>query len=1259
VAKQGDGAFTLQATMTELLAASWVGRWELLRRHPELLHESVADVLADSDPLLGLVVASAAEVGTKAVRSTFDAAYGVWEVTSGAIAGGEALARVEAGAAMLCDDGKWAATLLDAAIKRLNHDHNDVDLGRLRSLHLAYLVRVTAADMKAVDAALRLANANWPDVWAEIAGISNVERLLLGAFVVRAHADEFDPGDQLVERAGDLVDLLEATGQRGHGAAVEEHRLVLSAREVIAHGDVTGKELAEACEGAAAECGLNFQRTGARWVLQAAIGAGHEAIVRTPLDHPDRAGRLSNHATILSLAVHAGLLGPSILTEAVDLQSEAVSLTPAEHPNRATVTSNMGNRLADAVNAGVMDPSVLSQAADFQREAVKLTPPDHPDRAAYASNLGGLLADAVNAGVFDRSVLAEAVKSALEAVELTPSDCSVRAAYLSNLANLLSDAAHAGTSDRSVLNEAAGFQREAVELTPPDHPDRAQYKSNLAGLLADAVSAGVFDRSVLTEAIESAREAVNLTPPEHPNRCAYVSNLGTILSDAVDAGVLDRSALAEAADLHRGALESSSSHHPDRASYASSLASLLSDMVNAGLSDRSAFSDAVDLQREAVRLTAPEHPNRPRYVSNLAVTLADAMDAGLLDESVLVEAVEFQSEAVEHTPLDHPDRAGYSSSLASLLATAVSAGVFDCSVLREAIDLQRQAVALTPTDHPDRARYLSNLGTQFSAAVRAGLLDRSVLTEAVSLQREAVELTPADHASRAMYVSNLGYRWSEAVQAGVLAGTHGGLLVDHVWDSVRRNGAGGGMRRSLLRDFQGAITAAPWLEYWAGNIGGAIECVEAGRNHLFGVRAEPTDHELPVVHRASYREARAVLERAEMRLRDGLGSDVDVAACRDRFNEVIDKIRAEPGFEAFGSRPKLDAIARHVADDELLVYLVSGETGGLALTVDGAANVQAIVLPGLSTSNATERVGTLFSKNPNITLLSRWIWNTIIEPLLDHVPARKLTIVPTGVLVLTPVHAAGSRGTGWIDDQRTIRVLPSALTAVVSTHQPASGPDLVMISHAQDLFFLNADFAVATKLNGGAKTLEATTATVNAALHAIDNANRVVISGHGRYDNEDGAGISLVDGMLTADAIARLPARNRGIVILNACVTSQVSAELLDEAIGLPNALLAAGFHGVYATQWPIKDTVAFITSARLQQTISPANSPAETMRATRAWLRNLTGRALKDWFEELEQTVQLPVDRNQLNNWLARHNDNDQPFTDPADWAAFTYIGH
>jgi CHAT domain-containing protein len=216
-----------------------------------------------------------------------------------------------------------------------------------------------------------------------------------------------------------------------------------------------------------------------------------------------------------------------------------------------------------------------------------------------------------------------------------------------------------------------------------------------------------------------------------------------------------------------------------------------------------------------------------------------------------------------------------------------------------------------------------------------------------------------------------------------------------------------------------------------------------------------------------------------------------------------------------------------------------------------------------------------------------------------------------------------------------------------------------MITHANDLFFLNADLAVATKLNPGAKQLEGTTATVNAALHAIDNANRVVISGHGNYDNEDGAGISLIDGILTADAIARLPPRNRGIAILNACVTSQVSSELFDETIGLPNALLATGFQGVYATQWPIKDTVAFVTSARLQQTMRPAQSPAETIRATRTWLRNLTGYDLKLWIEELEQAVQLPINQAALKDWLASHHDNDHPFTDPADWAAFAYTGH
>jgi CHAT domain len=1260
----GDGAFTLQAAMAELVAGSWNERWSVLVRHPELLHESIASALAERDPLLGLVVLSVAGVGLDAVRSTFGVAHDVFEVAVGDVGGNEALVRVESGVkVMFSDEGVWVASVVDAAFRRLQGDVVGEGLERLQRLRLAYHLRVASVDQKLLADAYRLATTDLPDVWAELANVSNLNELRTASLVLRTFEEEFDPDSQFVDWAGDLAELLQATIARGHEAAVEEHRVILSARAVIADGDLTIEERADACAEVVAYYGQHSRLTGALWVLRATIEAGRRAVECTPAEHPNRAASVANLGFLLSEAVQAGVLDRSVLVEAVELQREAVARTPAGGPDRALYIASLGSRLVEAVHAGVLDRSVFVEAVELQREAVESTPGEHPDRAMYVSNLGDSFWQAVHAGVFDPSVLVDAIELQREAVDRTPAGHPDRALYVVSLGSKLAEAVHAGVLDRSVLAEAVNFTREAVELTPAEHPDRAIYVSGLGNRLANAVHAGVLDRSVLVEAVVLQREAVDLTPTGHPDRTIYVSGLGNRLAEAVHAGVLDRSVLVEAVNFTREAVELTPAEHPNRAGSVSNLGNRLANAVHAGVLDRSVLVEAVVLQREAVDLTPTGHPNRAIYVSGLGNRLAKAVHAGLLDQSVLVEAVEWQREAVECTPAGHPDRAGHVSNLGGLLSQAVQAGVLDRSVLVEAVVLLREAVVCTPARHTDRADYVSNLGSALSGAMRLGLLDQSVLAEAIELQREAVDRTSAEHPNRAGYVSNLGRRMRQAVQVGVLLPAdvvgEGVGLVDHVWDIVRRHGAGGRMRRVLLGDLRGAISAAPWLEYWAGNTTAAIECVEASRNHLFGIRTDPTDDQLPAAHRVRYREARAAGEQAETRLRDSLGSDSDVAVCRDRLNAIIDTIRAEAGFETFGSRPTLTDIAHHLAEGEILVYLLPGDTGGIALTVDSSANVTTLPLPDMSTANATEHLPTLFSKTPDITTVAAWLWTTIAQPLHEHLPPGPLVIVPTGVLSLLPLHAAGSETTGWLDEHRTIRILPSALSGATSLRPDAPGPDLVMISHAQDLFFLNADLAVATNLNPAAEPLKGPTATVNAALHAIAKANHIIISGHGTYSAEDGAGISLIDGTLTADAIARLPPLNRGFAILNACVTSQVSTELPDEAIGLPNALLAAGFHGIYATQWPVKDAVAFVTSAHLQQTMTPDRTSAETMQATRTWLRHLTSQDLKQWIRELELTIELPVNRDALNKWLDTHTHNNHPFQDPANWAAFTYIGH
>ncbi|KAL7917666.1 CHAT domain-containing protein [Trichoderma austrokoningii] len=87
-----------------------------------------------------------------------------------------------------------------------------------------------------------------------------------------------------------------------------------------------------------------FKRTGSMEDLDRAISVASDALDATPLDHPDRAGRLNNLGNWLgSRFERTGCMDD--LNRAVSVASDAVDATPLDHPDRAGCLNNLGNRL--------------------------------------------------------------------------------------------------------------------------------------------------------------------------------------------------------------------------------------------------------------------------------------------------------------------------------------------------------------------------------------------------------------------------------------------------------------------------------------------------------------------------------------------------------------------------------------------------------------------------------------------------------------------------------------------------------------------------------------------------------------------------------------------------------------------------------------------------------------------------------------------------------------------------------------------------
>jgi CHAT domain-containing protein len=133
------------------------------------------------------------------------------------------------------------------------------------------------------------------------------------------------------------------------------------------------------------------------------------------------------------------------------------------------------------------------------------------------------------------------------------------------------------------------------------------------------------------------------------------------------------------------------------------------------------------------------------------------------------------------------------------------------------------------------------------------------------------------------------------------------------------------------------------------------------------------------------------------------------------------------------------------------------------------------------------------------------------------------------------------------------------------------------------------------------------------------------------------------------------------LAILSACESGRVeAADLMNDALGLPGALLTAGCGGVIATFWPVRDLVASLV---LDQTFETWRAgcvtlPVALARATR-WLRDATTEKvcarLAAWREENPEFASL------LETAMEglRQRGRPRPFADEIEWAAFHVVGN
>ncbi|MEU0878454.1 CHAT domain-containing protein [Lentzea sp. NPDC005914] len=368
--------------------------------------------------------------------------------------------------------------------------------------------------------------------------------------------------------------------------------------------------------------------------------------------------------------------------------------------------------------------------------------------------------------------------------------------------------------------------------------------------------------------------------------------------------------------------------------------------------------------------------------------------------------------------------------------------------------------------------------------------------------------------------------------------------------------------------------------------------------------------------------------------------------------EVADVIGADP------VEPVVEyADITQATGDGALVYVASAEAGGYALIVAAAHDPQCVWLPDLDRFYVEERLRSWPEDVKSCkTLLSDdldWLWLRGMRELLAFFAHGSIiTLIPVGVLALLPLHATAGRALHF----PAIRYAPNARTLHWSRSRAAAianRPARLLVADVPNapgqsvLRFAPAESAAVAGNWPGQCTLlpEATWEAFEPAAHRHDVWHVVC---HGWVDRQEvlRSLLAFTDREVTiADLRERFRFEPRRLAIVSACDLQNVGAEVPNEVVGLPSALLQLGFAGVIAASWPVSDQATAFLMARFHQVWRASGAhPAVALAAAQRWLRDAE---LAD-LSAVAPEIPLPPPAV----------DGPCPFAHPLYWAAFAYTG-
>ncbi|GGT65354.1 CHAT domain-containing protein [Actinomadura citrea] len=947
----------------------------------------------------------------------------------------------------------------------------------------------------------------------------------------------------------------------------------------------------------------------------------------TALDHPGRAGRMSNLA--IGLMRQSLMTGkPADLDLAVDLARQAAE---APGPGRVDYLSNLVEVL-DQRRKMLSAPDGLEEAIERRRECIDLLGED----SRLPAHLGNYGLDLFQRFLRDGTVgdLDRAVEASRRALRLLPNDHSERSRHL-NALGLFQRHRFETVGEIADLLESVRRAEESVSLPSAESSERGGQLANLSVSLRLRYSR-LGSPADLDRAIHTGREALEAMPSNDPERVAALADLGVALRTRFELRG-GRADVEAAVRLGERALADTPSDHPFRGARLGNLGISL-QLLFGRTGDLADLDRAIAAAREALALRG-DRLDRKATLNDLGLGLRlrfeHSGEISDLDASIsnLREAIDGQDDD-QHRPMRLNSLCG------SLQARYEVTG--DPGDLDAAVAMGSTAVEATPSGDRAWTAYAVTLSSALRARFErtSDSRDRDLALRLLGSVTDAPFVAPSIRIPALRLAAELAMpdqvgRAAALTEAAVLQ------LPDLALRELDR-----GDRQHLIRGVSGLASYAASLALSDPGVrekerpGRALRLLEAGRSVLLtqslAIRNDYTD--LRDAHpglAAELASLRSELDRSPtVRVTAGVFDTRHEQS--DRLTRLLDHIRNLHGFETFGLPPTEKELRSQARQDAIVTFAISPLRSDALITTEQAiTNValplleqerligqinafhQALAILGDAEASFGERI----SAQRRLLEILAWLWDAAAEPVLEALGIEgppedawpRLWWSPGGLLGLLPLHAAGHHFRSPDPTHRAV------LDRVVSSYTPtinalryargrssrSPGEDWTLLVAMPEtpaqvpLPMATQEVETLRGLLPRPTLVQARPVTGAAVLSALPGSTIVHFACHGRSDPADPSQSRLLlhdwkSAPLTVAALAPVDHDRARLAYLSACSTAVTrDTQLLDESIHLASAFQLAGFPHVIATLWTIPDDSAVAIAGSFYERLCQSGRPA------------------------------------------------------------------